>query len=266
MSFALVTASAALNTNASCSPQMKWKDLLARMLKNTRVFWDWAILWSMVSFRTGRTWKPSGGRSLKTLMSILENTLSFLQNLPITLSETESERRRCSLRTSRYPSFSSIRPACWVCTLADWLQESCSTSAMAAATPAPSMKVFQSRTLREELIWEEEISLTTSPYSYNVQVTHSARRRSSRSWGRSRRCTVTLRSKLERPAKTTMQICLLQISWVRERVESTVEWTVKMMELDRTMQMTLFSLMVLRSTLAMRIRVGRLRSFSDHLL
>ena len=158
------------------------------------------------------TWRPSGGRSLKTLMSILENTLSFWQNLPITLSVTESERHRCSLRTSRYPNFSSIHPACWVYTLVDWRQELCSMSAMAAAMPAPSMKVFQSRTLREELTLVEEISLTTSSYSYNVQVTHSAQRQSSRSWERSRRCTVTLRSKLERPAKTTMQICLLLIS------------------------------------------------------
>ena len=157
-------------------------------------------------------WRPSGGRSLKTLMSTLENTLSFWQNLPITQSETELERHRCSLRTSRYQSFSSIRPAYLVYMLADWRLELCSTLAMAAATPAPSMKVFQSKTLREGLIWEEEISLTTSYFSYSVPVTHSAQQQSSRSWERSKKCTVTLRSKLERPAKTTMQIYLLLIS------------------------------------------------------
>ena len=211
-SLLLVTVSAAPNTNASCLLLMKWKDLLARMLKNTREFWDWAIQWIMASCRIGRTWRPSGGRSLKTLMSTLENTLSFWQNLPITLSETELERHRCSLRTSKCPSFSSTHPVYWVYTLADWRPELCSTSAMAAAMPAPSMKVFQSRTLREELTLEEEISLTTSSCSYNVQVTHSAQQQSSKSWERSKRCTVTLRSKLERPAKTTMQIYLLLIS------------------------------------------------------
>ena len=240
--------------------------LIAFCRKNTREFWDWAIRWITESCRTGRTWRPSGGKSLKTSMSILENTLSCWQNLPITLSETESERHRCSLRTSRYPSFSSIRLVCWVCTLADWRQELCSTSAMAAVMPAPSTKAFQSRTRRGESTWEEEISLSTWSCYYSALVTRSAQRPSSKSCGRSKRCTVTLRSKLERPAKTTMQICSPLTSWVREKVGSTIEWTAKTTQLDKTMLMTSSCQMVLRSTLAMRIRVEHLKSCSDHLL